>query len=63
MNKRQLCTAIGTVIGRMIEPGSELSTHYWLQHHIGLGELIEYDYESMKLTRMYQISDILLKHK
>ena len=63
LNKHQLCTAIGTVIGRMIEPGSELATHYWLQHHTGLGELIGYDYESMKLTRMYQISDILLKHK
>ena len=63
LNKHQLCTAIGTVIGRMIEPGSELSTHYWLQHHTGLGELIGYDYESMKLTRMYQASDILLKHK
>ena len=47
----------------MIEPGSELATHYWLQHHAGLGELLGYDYESMKLTRMYQISDILLKHK
>ena len=63
LNKHQLCTAIGTVIGRMIEPGSELSTHYWLQHHTGLGELIGYNYESMKLTRIYQVSDILLKHK
>jgi transposase len=63
LNKHQLCTAIGTVIGRMIEPGSELATHYWLQHHTGLGELLGYDYESMKLTRMYQVSDILLKHK
>jgi len=62
-SKHQLCTAIGTVIGRMIEPGSELATHYWLQHHTGLGELLGYDYESMKLTRMYQTSDILLKHK
>jgi transposase len=63
LNKHQLCTAIGTVIGRIIEPGSELSTHYWLQHHTGLGELIGYDYENMKLPRMYQTSDILLKHK
>jgi transposase len=63
LNKHQLCTAIGTVIGRMIEPGSELATHYWLQHHTGLGELLGYDYESMNLTRMYQVSDILLKHK
>jgi transposase len=63
LNKHQLCTAIGTIIGRMIEPGSELATHYWLQHHTGLGELIGYNYESMKLTRIYRLSDILLKHK
>ena len=63
LNKHQLYTAIGTVIGRMIAPGSELATHYWLQHHTGLGELLGYDYENTKLTRMYQASDILLKHK
>ena len=63
LNKHQLCTAIGSVIGRMIVPGSELATHYWLQHHTGLGELLGYDYESTKLTRMYQAADILLKHK
>ena len=63
LNKHQLNTAIGTVIGRMIVPGSELATHYWLQHHTGLGELLGYDYESIKLTRMYQASDTLLKHK
>jgi len=63
LNKHQLYTAIGSVIGRMIVPGSELATHYWLQHHTGLGELLGYDYESTKLTRMYQASDILLKHK
>ncbi|RLB75053.1 MAG: IS1634 family transposase [Deltaproteobacteria bacterium] len=63
LNKHQLFAAIGTVIGRIIEPGSELATHYWLQHHTGLGELVGYDYENMKLTRMYQISDVLLKHK
>jgi len=63
LNKHQLNTAIGTVIGRMIVPGSELATHYWLQHCTGLGELCGYDYEGTKLTRMYQTSDILLKHK
>jgi transposase len=63
LNKHQLSAAIGTVIGRIIAPGSELATHYWLQHHTGLGELVGYDYENIKLTRMYQVSDILLKHK
>lgn len=62
-NRHQLNTAIGVIIGRMTEPGSELSTHYWLQNQSGLGELLDYDYEGMSLTRLYQASDVLLKYK
>lgn len=62
-NRHQISAAIGTIVGRMIEPGSELATHYWLQNHTGLGELIGYDYEGMSLTRMYEISDQIFKHK
>jgi transposase len=62
-NKHQLNAAIGSVIGRMIVPGSELATHYWLQNHTGLGELLDYDYEGMSLSRIYQVSDLLTKHK
>jgi transposase len=62
-NKHQLNAAIGAIIGRMAVPGSELATHYWLQNHTGLGELLGYDYENMSLTRMYQVSDLLLKNK
>lgn len=62
-NKHQLNAAIGAVIGRMAEPGSELATHYWLQHQSGLGELIGYDFEKMSLDRIYHASDVLLKHK
>jgi transposase len=62
-NKHQLNTAIGAIIGRMAAPDSELATHYWLQNHTGLGELLGYDYETMSLTRMYHVSDLLLKYK
>ena len=62
-NKHQLNAAIGAIIGRMAVLGSELATHYWLQNHTGLGELLGYDYENMSLTRMYQVSDLLLKNK
>lgn len=62
-NRHQLNAAIGAIIGRMAVPGSELATHYWLQNHTGLGELLGYDYESMSLTRMYHVSDLLLKNK
>lgn len=62
-NKHQTSAAISVVIGRMIKPGSELSTHNWLQDRTGLGELIEYDYGNIRLGRMYQASDMLLKNK
>ncbi len=47
----------------MCVPGSELATHYWLQNLTGMGELLGYDYEAMSLSRIYQISDLLLKYK
>jgi transposase len=62
-NKHQINGAVGTIIGRMLAPGSERATHNWLQNQSGLGELIDYDYESMSQSRIYQISDLLLKHK
>jgi hypothetical protein len=62
-NGPQLATAMGTIIGRMCNPGSELATHYWLQNVSGLGELIDYDFNKSNLYKMYAISDQLLKHK
>ena len=62
-NGPQLATAMGTVIGRMCNPGSELATHYWLQNISGLGELIDYDFNKSNMYKMYAISDQLLKHK
>ena len=62
-NGPQLAAAIGTIIGRMCSPGSELSTHYWLKNVSGLGELIAYDFNKLNLYKMYTASDQLLKHK
>lgn len=59
----QVAAAMGTIIGRMCHPGSELSTHNWLQNKTGLGELIDHDFNKTSLYRMYQVSDMLLKHK
>ncbi len=62
-NGPQLAAAIGTIIGRMCQPGSELTTHYWLQNVSGLGELIDYDFNKINLYKMYKISDQLLNNK
>ena len=63
LNRTEVATAIGTIIGRMIEPGSELSTHRWLQRESGLGEIIDYDFNHCSLSRLYRVSDQLLQHR
>ncbi len=62
-NGPQTAAAIGTIIGRACQPGSELPTHRWLQKRSGLGELIDYDFNNLSLYGMYNISDQLLKNK
>ena len=62
-NGPQRAAAIGTVVARMVAPGSELATHQWLQQQTGLGELIDYDFEQLELMALYRISDRLLAHK
>jgi len=47
----------------MALPGSERDTHRWLQTCSGLGELLDHDFETTSLTRLYTVADDLLKHK
>jgi len=61
-NTKQVSAAIGNIIGRMIQPGSELSTHQWLQEHSALGELLDVDYSGHSLYGLYRASDLLWQH-
>jgi len=61
-NRNQRHAAIGNIVGRMVQPGSELSTHDWLQTHSALGELLGFDYQSLGLSALYRASDQLWKH-
>jgi transposase len=63
LNRPQIAAAIGNIVGRMANPGSELATHAWLQQRSALGELIGFDFESMDLNRLYRASDVLYKHR
>ena len=62
-NGPQTAAAIGAIIGRACEPGSELATHAWLRERSGLGELIGYDFDRLSLYSMYQASDQILGKK
>jgi transposase len=62
-NQQQLAASLGNIIARMAAPASELATYHWLQNQSGLGELIDHDFEGMGLDRLYQVSDLLWKHR
>ena len=62
-NGVQQAAAIGSVIGRMAMPGSELATWHWLRERSGLGELLEIDFESMPLMSLYRASDLLIRRR
>ena len=62
-NQHQVSAAIGTIVGRMVQPGSELATHQWLQQRSGLGELLDYDFGTLDVMRLYRVSDQLLAHR
>ena len=63
LNRPQIAAALGNIVGRMAQPGSELATHAWLKDTSALGELIDYDFQAMDLNRLYRASDLLYKHR
>ena len=62
-NRHQVSAAIGTIVGRMVQPGSALATHQWLQQRSGLGELLDDDFSALDVMRLYRVSDQLLAHR
>ena len=59
----QRAAVIGSIIGRMAAPGSESFTYRWLARSSGLGELLDFDYETAKPIQLYRASDLLMKHR
>lgn len=62
-NQKQIHLALGSIIGRLVCPGSELNTHRYLTEQSALDELLETDFSNLSLKNFYQIADLLLKHK
>lgn len=63
MNGVQRAVAIGSIIGRMANPASELGTWNWLKDNSAVGELLDVDFEGMPLMRLYRVSDILIRRR
>jgi len=62
-NHVQRQAALATIIARMVNPGSELATHQWLQERSGLDELMGCDFDKMNLMQLYRVSDKLYANK
>ena len=53
-NRRSRAVAMGSIIGRMAVPGSERATWRWLCERSALGELLDVDFETMDMMRLYR---------
>lgn len=62
-NGSQLPATFGVIAGRMIVPGFERATHYWMQNFTVLDELMGVDFSNVSLNKVYKVSDLLLKHR
>ena len=63
LTKDKIAACLGVIAGRMIVPGSERATHYWLQNISALGELMGFDFSLLSLDRLYKAADHLMRHK
>ena len=55
--------AISVIAGRLINPCSELETHWWLQYKSAIDELMGTDFSLLPQDRVYRVSDKLLSHR
>ncbi len=62
-NRNQRALAIGSIVSRLLKPGSERASFNWLQKTSSLGELINFDYHDSSLSRFYEIADLLYAKK
>ncbi len=54
---------MGSIIGRLAQPGSERATKRWLDHNSGLDAFVGGSYEAMGSMHRYRASDLLVRHQ
>ena len=62
-NQKQMNDAALSILGRMLEPGSEHATAIWSRSQTGLGELLGTDFSKLSHNTLYRITDQIYKHK
>lgn len=63
LSDTEIAFSLASIIARAVFPASERATFSWLQHQSGLSELLDFDFKNAAVQKLYQISDLLLKHK
>ena len=63
MTKRQVHIALGIIIHRLANPGSERFAHKWLREISALDELIGCSFQALSKNSVYQAGDRLLERK
>ena len=48
--------AVSVIAGRLINPSSDLSTHWWLRHKSAIDELLGTDFSLLPQDRVYRVS-------
>jgi len=63
LSTKEVNCALASIIGRLIAPGSEVSTVNYLRNHSALDEILDTDFSNLHKNKLYQISDLLLKNQ
>ncbi len=58
-NGVSLAAAMAQLVGRIVQPGYDLSTHRWVRKNSALPELWGFDFGRMSMHRMYEVSSRL----
>lgn len=62
-NERQCNLAALSIIGRLVNPGSENATREWALHRTGLDELLDTDFSNLSNNALYRIADVIYDNK
>jgi transposase len=62
-NRPALDAAMGVIAAKLVNPSSERATHVWLQKKSAIDDLMETDFKTLSLDRVYKTADMLLKNK
>lgn len=63
LNEEQRNLAALSIIGRLVNPGSERSTREWAMQRSGIDRLLNTNFQNLSNNALYRISDIIYDHK